>query len=347
MMAFGGAGMKRREFICVLGSIASGYWPRRRTIVVAMAAIVLLPIQVSHAGWLSDLFKSSSKQGKSSRQSKPPKQAMSPKPAALAKRDASPKRHTVKLAALGPVHLPAAALKPAAARCDPAKFRIVLDVGHTAESEGATSARNVSEFVFNLRLAKRIEEKLKAEGFAETRLLLTEGKARRSLFKRVDAANDLRADLLLSIHHDSVPHKFLEDWEFEGKKSRFSDRFSGYSVFVSRNNPDFTTSLAFAELIGKEMKAQGLDYAQQYSQAIMGRHQRPLLNRETGVYRYDELIVLRKTRMAAVLLEAGSIINRDEELKMSSPERRDIISSGVTAAVKEFCEPRWAMLGPL
>jgi N-acetylmuramoyl-L-alanine amidase len=79
----------------------------------------------------------------------------------------------------------------------------------------------------------------------------------------------------------------------------------------------------------------------------MGRHQRPLLNRETGVYRYDELIVLRKTRMAAVLLEAGSIINRDEELKMSSPERRDIISSGVAAAVKEFCEPRWAMLGPL
>ena len=214
-------------------------------------------------------------------------------------------------------------------------------------SEGATSARNVSEFVFNLRLAKRIEEKLKAEGFAETKLLLTEGKARRSLVKRVAAANDLPADLLLSIHHDSVPKKFLEDWEFEGKKSRFSDRFSGYSVFVSRNNPDFKTSLSFAELIGKEMKAQGLDYAQQYSQAIMGRHQRPLLNRETGVYRYDELIVLRKTRMAAVLLEAGSIINRDEELKMSSPERRDIISSGVTAAVKEFCEPRWAMLGPL
>ena len=143
-------------------------------------------------------------------------------------------------------------------------------MGHTAESEGAISARNVSEFVFNLRLAKRIEEKLKAEGFAETKLLLTEGKARRSLVKRVAAANNLPADLLLSIHHDSVPNKFLEDWEFEGKKSRFSDRFSGYSVFVSRSNPDFKTSLSFAELIGKEMKAQGLDYARQYSQAHHG-----------------------------------------------------------------------------
>ena len=339
--------MKRREFICGLGGIASGLWPRRRTIIAAMAAMALLPIEVSNAGWLSDVFKGSSKQSKSQKQRKPPRHVTSPKPATLTKRAAPPKPHTAKLAALGPVQLSPDALKPVAARCDPSKFRIVLDVGHTAESEGAISARNVSEFVFNLRLAKQIAEKLKAEGFAETRLLLTEGKARRSLVKRVATANDLRADLLLSIHHDSVPNKFLEDWEFEGKKSRFSDRFSGYSVFVSRDNPDFKTSLSFAELIGKEMKAQGLDYARQYTQAILGRYQHPLLNKETGVYRYDELIVLRKTRMAAALLEAGSIINRDEELKMSSPERRDIISSGVTAAVKEFCEPRWGILGPL
>jgi N-acetylmuramoyl-L-alanine amidase len=238
-------------------------------------------------------------------------------------------------------------LNPTAPTCDPAKFRIVVDVGHTAESEGAISARNVSEFFYNHRLARLIEQKLKADGFTETRLLLTEGKARRSLFKRVAAANDLQANLFLSIHHDSVPHKFLEEWEFEGKKSRFSDRFSGYSVFVSRRNPDFKTSLAFAELVAKEMKALGLRYAEQYSQPIMGRHRRALLNKETGVYRYDELVVLRTTQMPAVLLEAGSIINRDEELEMDSPERRDIISSGVTAAVKQFCDRRWAILGPI
>src|SRR5205823_9213685 len=175
-----------------------------------------------------------------------PKHVASGKPATSAKSAASPKHRTVKLAALGPVGLKPAALKSVATRCDPSKFRIVLDVGHTAESEGAISARNVAEFVFNLRLAKRIEEKLKAEGFAETKLLLTGGKARRSLVNRVAAANNLRADLFLSIHHDSVPNKLLEDWEFEGKKSHFSDRFSGYSIFVSRDNPDFKASFAFA-----------------------------------------------------------------------------------------------------
>jgi N-acetylmuramoyl-L-alanine amidase len=317
-----------------------GGWSRRRTIVAAMAAWVLLPIEVSDAGWLSDMFKGAPTHGK------PAKHVASHKPTTLAKPAASPKHHP-RLAALGPAALHPSALKPATPLCDPSKFRIVVDVGHTAASEGATSARNVAEFVFNLRLARQIEENLKADGFAETRLLVTEGKARPSLVKRVAAANDLRADLFLSIHHDSVPNTMLENWEFEGRKSHFSDRFSGYSVFVSHDNPDFKSSLAFAELLAKEMNAEGLQYARQYSQAIMGRYQHPLLNKETGVYSYDQLVVLRTTRMPAVLLEAGSIINRDEELKMDSVERRNIISSAVTVAIKEFCDPRWAILGPL
>jgi N-acetylmuramoyl-L-alanine amidase len=309
-----------------------GIWPGRHTLIAAMAALVLLPIEVSNAGWLSDMFKGSSKPGKS------PTHVTSPKRAAPAKPAASPKPRAAKQAAPRPGSKPSAS-EPAAAKCDPAKFRLVLDVGHTVASEGATSARNVAEFTYNLRLAQRIEEKLKAEGFPATKLLVTEGKARPSLVKRVAAANDMHADLFLSIHHDSVPNKLLEEWEFEGKKSHFSDRFSGYSVWVSHGNPEFKTSLAFAELVGKEMKAQGLQYAHQYTQAIMGRYQHPLLNKETGVYSYDQLVVLRTTRMPAVLLEAGSIINRDEELKMASAEHRDIVSSAVAAAVKEFCGP--------
>src|SRR5436305_13801625 len=229
------------------------------TIIAAIAVLVLLPIEVSHAGWLSDVFKGS-KADKSSRR------AAAPRRAAVAKPAASSKHHAVKLAALSPAGLPLAAFKPTATKCEPAKFRIVVDVGHTPESEGAISARNIAEFVFNRRLAQRIAEKLKAEGFAATRLLVTEGKSRASLVRRVAAANNLPANLFLSIHHDSVPNKFLEDWEFDGKKSHFSDRFSGYSVFVSRSNGDFKTSLWFAELVAKEMKAQGLKYAEQYTQ---------------------------------------------------------------------------------
>ena len=252
-------------------------------VVAALAALVLLPIEAGHANWLTDAFKGSSRD--SSKHDKSPAHTASKhdaqkhetsKHAASTRHASAPKPHHVKLAALGPAHLPPSAFKAGASACAPAKFKIVIDVGHTAESEGAISARNVPEFSFNLRLAQEIDEKLKAEGFAKATLLVTEGKAKPSLFKRVAAANDLNADLFLSIHHDSVPDKFLEDWEFDGQKGHYSDRFSGYSVFVSHINPEFETSLAFAELVAKEMKARGLQFAQQYTMPIMGHYQHPL-----------------------------------------------------------------------
>ena len=236
----------------------------------------------------------------------------------------------------------APATAPATSKCDRAKFRIILDVGHTAESYGAMSARKVPEFEYNLNLGKRIEEKLKADGFSEAFLLVTDGKARPSLAKRVARANKRGADLFLSIHHDSVPDLYVERWEFEGKKSSFNDLFSGYSVFVSKLNPHFGASLRFARLIGNQMASRDMQFARQYDQWFMGKFQRELLDIEAGVYRYDQLIVLKQTSMPAVLLESGSIINREEELVMASDEHKNKVAAAVASAASEYCETRGA-----
>ncbi len=227
--------------------------------------------------------------------------------------------------------------EPKPSKCDRSKFRVILDVGHTAEVPGAISARNVPEYDFNLRLATQIERSLIEDGFNKTVLLVTAGSARPSLFVRAAKANSLSANLLVSIHHDSVPDSLLENWEFEGKESHFSDRFSGHSIFVSYENPHLKRSLLFGRLLGNELKDRGLRYARQYTQPIMGRYQRELVDRDAGVYRYDQLIVLKGTQMPAVLFEAGSIINREEELVMNSAERLDLISASLRAAVKTFC----------
>jgi N-acetylmuramoyl-L-alanine amidase len=72
----------------------------------------------------------------------------------------------------------------------------------------------------------------------------------------------------------------------------------------------------------------------------MGHRQRILVDAEAGVYRFDQLVVLRSTHMPAVLLEAGSIINRDEELLMNTPEHQTLISAAVLDAVNAFCTKR-------
>jgi N-acetylmuramoyl-L-alanine amidase len=287
-----------------------------RVVVAGIVVFMLLPVDAGYAfHWP---WQKEKKEAKAS--SKP---GASQKPAAADKAGAEKKLVSDE--------------KPVAFKCDPRTFRIVVDVGHTLESDGAMSARNVPEFQFNLNLAKRVVDGLKAGGFPETKLLVTTGKAHPSLARRVAAADALRGNFLLSIHHDSAPDKFMEDWNFEGKPSHFSDRFSGYSVFVSHANTDYKTSLAFARLLGRQMKAQGLQYATQYTQAFMGRYQFELLDKDVGVYAHDQLIVLMHPQMPAALLEAGSIINRDEELKMASPERQVMTAKAVTTAMQEFC----------
>jgi N-acetylmuramoyl-L-alanine amidase len=234
----------------------------------------------------------------------------------------------------------AGAAKADGPACNRQGFHVVIDVGHTVEAPGAQSARGQYEYDFNLRLAKRIERKLTEAGFEHATLLITHGKTRKQLFRRVSNASKDSADLFLSIHHDSVPDKFLEKWQFEGEEHIFSDRFKGHSIFVSRGNGSYDASLQFARLLGKELKARGLRYTPHYTEKFMGSRQRQLVDADAGVYRYDQLIVLKNSRIPAALLEAGSIINRDEELAMGTPERQSMISAAVLDAVDAFCAAR-------
>jgi N-acetylmuramoyl-L-alanine amidase len=227
-----------------------------------------------------------------------------------------------------------------APKCNRATFRVTLDVGHTALEPGATSARGVPEYDFNLRLAQRIEAKLLEAGFAKTVLLVTAGPNRKGLAARVARANAMRGDLLVSIHHDSVPEFLIGKWEYEGAEGRFSNRFKGHAIFISKDNVEAKKSLVFARLLGLRLKAAGLQYTPHYTEPLMGRRRRVLVDPEAGVYRFDQLIVLKQARTPAVLLEAGSIINRDEELVMSSPERQSLIATAMAQAVEEFCESR-------
>ncbi|MGN6462683.1 MAG: N-acetylmuramoyl-L-alanine amidase family protein [Pseudolabrys sp.] len=221
--------------------------------------------------------------------------------------------------------------------CSRAGFRVVLDIGHTTDDTGAMSSHGVSEFAYNQVLALEIDQKLVEMGFPAPLLLLEAGPGKRSLYHRMARANARHADLFLSIHHDAVPDNFVETWDDDGTSRPFSDRFKGHSIFVSFGNRLHTQSLAFAKRLGRAMQAHGLTHTPHYAEKFMGRYRREPLDAGTGVYRYDRLHVLRTARMPAVLLEAGSILNRAEALDLQTPERRAAIVAAVTEAVDGYC----------
>lgn len=235
----------------------------------------------------------------------------------------------------------AATASPAVSEnCARSTFRVVIDVGHTLDVPGAMSARGVPEYAFNLQLARDVKRALVDAGFEQTVLLVTATAPWRGLVERAARANAMHANLFIAIHHDSVPDNLKQIWEYAGQKNEFNDDYPGYAIFISNDNADRAGSLLFGSMLGHELEHRNLHYTPHYTLALMGHRRRVLVDAETGVYRYDQLIVLRETKMPAVLLEAGSIVNRQEELELATPERRSLTSAAIAAAVANFCAAR-------
>lgn len=205
-----------------------------------------------------------------------------------------------------------------------ARVTVAVDVGHFIEEPGATSARGIPELDFNRELAVEIEAA--AQGSVLKTVLIGYDGFMSHLTQRTAAAAD--ADFFLSVHHDSVQPYLIETWEYDRVERPYSDLHSGFSLFVSRKNRSLKRSLACASAIGEALRGAGFSPSLYHADPIPGEN-KPFADRTNGVHYYDNLIVLKTARTPAVLLEAGVIVNRDEELKVQSEEVRKRMAAAV------------------
>jgi N-acetylmuramoyl-L-alanine amidase len=133
----------------------------------------------------------------------------------------------------------------------------------------------------------------------------------------------LGAQLFLSLHHDSVREEFLGRAEF----------FSGFSLFVSRLNPEPEKSLACASAVGSRLRAAGFSPSRYHADAALGSG-RPFADEANGVHYFDNLAVARTAAMPSVLVEAGVIVNPDEERRMRDPEVRRRIARAIAGGAR-------------
>ena len=213
---------------------------------------------------------------------------------------------------------------------------VAIDAGHTRENPGAISARGEAEYSFNRRIAFELLDALHAAGFT-TSFVINEEEEEIALKRRTRLAEKEDASLLLSLHHDSVHPAYLEDWTYAGQRLQYCDRYRGYSLLVSSESREYDESLAFAEELGTRLNAGGLWPTLHHAEPIEGES-RPLLDEERGIYRYDELAVLRRAEMPAVLLECGVIVHRQEEEVLDRPTHRAAIVRAIVGAVQAMCE---------
>ena len=205
---------------------------------------------------------------------------------------------------------------------------VAVDVGHTLVSPGATSAHGIVEFEFNRVLADAVGLAL-AERALSVRPINFDGRIA-SLDARPQEA--VGSDFFLSIHHDSVQPQWLEEWVWDGQVRSFSDRYTGFSLFVSRDNPDLDTSLRCASAIGARLRRLGFVPATHHADSLPGR-ERPYADPDNAVHYYDNLIVLYRTMLPAVLFEAGIIKHRAEELSLRDPAWQARMADGIATGV--------------
>lgn len=234
----------------------------------------------------------------------------------------------MKLAAMV-VLLGAVSVAPAMAGC-----LVAIDIGHTRSQSGAISARGVSEWSFNADLARRVQASLQASHVAQ--VLINGAGDPIGLKDRPAAAERAGATLLVSLHHDSVQPHYLTAWTWDGKPRLSSERFSGFGLFVSGKNAGRAESATVAITMADRLLAEGLSPSLHHAEPISGEA-RPLLDAVRGIYQYDDLVVLKYAPMAAVLVEAGIIVNRQDELVIATDGFRDRIARAIAAAASEHC----------
>lgn len=150
-------------------------------------------------------------------------------------------------------------------------IKIVLDAGHGGKDDG-TSYEGEKEKDINLAVVEKMREILEQNGF--TVILTRSTDEFISLDERVDIANQLEADLFISIHCNDYPQ---------------DTSIKGLECYFSKDSID------------------GEGYAKSIIEILKKRGNITTRNAKSGDYR-----VLRNTKMPAVLIELGFISNREE-----------------------------------
>lgn len=204
---------------------------------------------------------------------------------------------------------------------------VAIDVGHSLRDGGAVSARGRDEYEFNRDLAELLAPRVEAHG-QRVRRVNFDGRIG-SLSDRPKAAAG--ADFFISIHHDSIDTRWLLPWTWEGVERTHTEVKRGFGLFVSANSPDLETSLRCASTLGAVLRRAGFEPSGWHE-----RKHRPA-DRDNGVWYYDNLVVLYRTTLPAVLFEAGVIKHREEELELRDPERQarmaDAVATGIAACL--------------
>lgn len=175
---------------------------------------------------------------------------------------------------------------------------VFIDPGHGGDEPGALSPIGIEEKEANLILARKVASDLKERGIRS--VLSRDDDSTLGLYRRVELARKAGADILLSIHFNSLP-------EYEDPRGE-----TGCTIFYY--NP---SSRRLAGIIHRKLLETGLS--------------------GNGV-RWKSLAVIRPTDMIAVLIEVSYLTHPEDEARLLDADFREKVARAICESVVDYLE---------
>lgn len=219
--------------------------------------------------------------------------------------------------------------------------KVVIDAGHGGKDPGALGRCGLVEKDAALDIAKKLKEKLEAEGF---QAFLTRSNDKFiALSKRSQIANNYNADFFVSIHVNSAKTKSAKGFEVYylseagdeaakrlAESENASLKFEEASYKVNSGN---NLEAILWDLVSTENRAESIQLANNISREA----RKGLWVNSRGV-KSANFYVLKGARMPAILVEVGFISNRDEEERLKDPGYRDRVAQAIAEGILNYRE---------
>jgi len=174
---------------------------------------------------------------------------------------------------------------------------IVIDAGHGGKEAGAMGPTEVPEKNINLEISKYLKQELEKNG--ATVVMTRDEDNYVDLYKRVDIAKKYDADILVSVHNNSLP---------DGKNP-YEEHGTTTYYYHSQ-----------AENLANKVQ-QNLVKATQFD--------------DKGI-KHGSFVLTRPTMPVCILVEVGFMINPFEYEKLLMPKYQKIYALGIANGIKEY-----------
>lgn len=212
------------------------------------------------------------------------------------------------------------------ASADEGRFKIVIDPGHGGADLGATRDSFVeSKIVFEI--SQKVKEQLIKNNLTDVHLT-RESDVLIPLKERIKIANDLQADLFISLHANTSTSSQLTGMEFY---------FNASSLAAQKNKTE--KSLTNAQVV-EQIKHDFKHYEKTKQSLLLSKTVQAASTAtvEKSVIKRAPYFVIENTNMPSILIELGFISNRREAKKLANAEYQTEVAKIIAEAILEYKE---------